>query len=343
MPWGTRWYLQAAYLGPLIGGNLLAALALVVAVSSRELARGRRAQIGSFSISLLLTSGLWVFWQSIGQPALDYNYFAYPLVFPLVGALAAFYAAWGPRVLGAGAKTLLLLVVPLSFVLLLAATGLLPPGFGTPGYGSRILFGAIGLTVSGAILILTRWRPAVGASLFALALGATNLGVAVGDGSVHLLGINQCPDARHAFQLVLAARRHVLASEVPLDRVYVWFDQDEQTPGDPLCRGVSSVYVQGFATALISTGFQYVEHFWEARVPREVGAARIRDIGQRRGRVIFMTNDVRRVGVLVDRFAQEGVRLSEVRHSVIRADRLRVGLVEMNADMAPPRGEGGRR
>jgi hypothetical protein len=54
-----------------------------------------------------------------------------------------------------------------------------------------------------------------------------------------------------------------------------------------------------------------------------------------------MTNDVRRVAVL-DRFAPEGVRLSEVvRHGVIREDRLRVGLVEMNADIAPPTGRGG--
>ncbi len=33
---------------------------------------------------------LWVFWQSIGQTALDWDYFAYHLVFPLAASVAGF-------------------------------------------------------------------------------------------------------------------------------------------------------------------------------------------------------------------------------------------------------------
>ena len=124
-PWGTRWYLQAAYLGPLIGGTCWRPWPWrwpCRPVSWQE-ASGLRWILEHLAAAHLGTVGV----LAIYRPArLDYNYFAYPLVFPLVGALAAFYAAWGPRVLGAGAKTLLLLVVPLSFVLLLAATGLYP-------------------------------------------------------------------------------------------------------------------------------------------------------------------------------------------------------------------------
>ena len=118
-PWSTHWYLDARYLGPLAAQIMVAAVTSLLAVARKNWAP-QNVQAISFNVQFILLVMLWIFWQAMGHTALDWWYFAYPLVIPFAMSVAGAFAwlpgsevlsrAWRPVVIVLVLSTVLPLV-----------------------------------------------------------------------------------------------------------------------------------------------------------------------------------------------------------------------------------------
>ena len=96
-PWSSDGFLDYPYMGVFSCRNTaLPAPRWAIAAPRRSLSP-RCAYASLFSATYLCAVLIWVFWQSMGQTALQPAYFAFPLGFPLAGALAATVAIVVPR------------------------------------------------------------------------------------------------------------------------------------------------------------------------------------------------------------------------------------------------------
>jgi hypothetical protein len=108
-PLSSEWVLQSPWLiFPL--AILLANLVwIALAVLQAHIGSGARIVDSSFSkvlfsLQAIFTSILWVFWQVMGQTALDWSYFTYPLLFSSLLGILPFFK-WIPSVSGLSSKS----------------------------------------------------------------------------------------------------------------------------------------------------------------------------------------------------------------------------------------------
>jgi hypothetical protein len=160
--------------------------------------------------------------------------------------------------------------------------------------------------------------------------------IADAKGTLRKVGLDFVVSASKDFS---AGRREIVVavgSVVPSDiRAVSSSLQASLDPASILLSLDQMVPVLYIGPSLVSTAFDYVQRAWEVKTPRDVRADRVAEIGEEKGRLVMATNGPQQFGALVDRFAQEGGRLSELRRTVIREDRLSLGLFEMQAEIEP--------
>ena len=214
--WSTGWYLNAHYLGPFIGALVLASVTLVAAKFRKD------SQTIMYCVCYILAAALWVFWQSVGQTALDWFYFAYPLAFPFVGVLAASFAFWAPQ-------------RPFNFFANLAI--------------ASIIIGVLAIfsNMISQFSVLPR-IPIVNATIFSLffcaiiflapkvvrfwaAIFALSVSVGFGMQSPQLYSPSDCPIARELEKAIDSTHRLIRAEQqangLHFYQVYVWAERNE--------------------------------------------------------------------------------------------------------------------
>lgn len=301
-PWDSGWYWRATYLGPLAAGFLIASSALIPTNKSKTLSTSRKRHLLVFSGAYFYAGLLWLVWQSVGQTALDWPYFAYPLVFPLTGAVAAAAARWLyiPDRGTAGILWRLLvaaaLVAPLYYganlSALTSATSTFVPSALT-----------IALSLVGLLLV---GRSYLGSLIF---VGFLSVGLAIGipGGLDSPFFRSSCQAARFGAGALEQAHLHLRALGYPHSKIFVWSDDDETVPVGSVCAtGADTMRLRDLAWSLTSTGFTYAQG--GAR-NSPLDANRISSLAGSRGLLVYVTNEDARVSRLIARFSEAGAAL----------------------------------
>jgi hypothetical protein len=230
LPWSSFWFTQPAAL------YYLAAPAMVVVASivllTARLFRFRFAMLGmtrAFLVGQFAFLGLlWIFWQSIGHVALQPDYFAYPLIIPMMLALAGLAA---PR-----ADVLLPAVLAAAFLAgILAATRL---GLGLErlpiDWSSQSII--VVLLAGFGITLLALWIPRIsmGASLVCVGYVAFLLVLVLAEAvpSWSAYG-RQCSRREQQFDFMMSFES---AIRRPPARTFIWLPPDEaKATEDSVC------------------------------------------------------------------------------------------------------------
>jgi hypothetical protein len=305
-PWSSFWFLNIQYMGIFFAATLLSLTTLLIAIPLR-LKSASHAYATIFSGAYLCSILIWVFWQSMGQTALEPRYFAFPLGFPLAGAFAAAISTVVTRevkpifiAVGAAgfAAATIAAVHDVTFVNSLI-------GAFSDRLGLRV---AAAFSIAFAILILIRWSLWF-APIAGLALCAANaLAVFVRTD----YAASTCDMNQNAYELIVDASRLLHKTGVPGTKIFVFSDYGAEVKASPACseRHVPLGWLQD---AIGATGFENVDSYWNNRTVETVEPERWSQIVTS-GRIIgFLTYDSTRVSVLRDRLEAAGGKTGEAR------------------------------
>jgi hypothetical protein len=218
--WGSGWELAAIYLALPAALVLTGTLGLVL--HRRTQARSTDRLARSLIVQFLFAAGLWVAWQTAGQTALDFDYFAYPL--PVVCFLAlggllslawpdACERAWLPMILGTIIGSLLcLVVVSDSFVQKILTPVAVPA--------------VVGCALFAAGLLTWVLRPSLSTSI--IVIGAFALGNrVVGARSTDYQAADRCKVQPAVYTSVVEGASWLWSIDPTFTRARTWFDQNE--------------------------------------------------------------------------------------------------------------------
>jgi hypothetical protein len=301
-PWSSRWYLNARYLGP-----WLAALPVSAATLAWMLYRYRPLSVYQGHICVYLASfcfagAFWTFWQAMGHTALDWFYFAYPLVFPFCAVIAALTAYWA-----ATEKMntwLVRLLVPLFFLLPFVkfqqfVAPYYPHSLPNGGFMNFPIGASFAFTLVAIAIVVLSGRFAVG-KLAGLVASALAIGIAM---DPYFSVPSSCRPARDASVLIEDVHRHI-RTRIMLD-VHVWADDGSLDASPDACRdGQPKVLLRDFGHSLISTGFSYLEHFSKANSVQGISSERLDAISRHPTTVVYLTRDEERASGLMERLRQ---------------------------------------
>lgn len=320
-PWSNGWYWSARHLGPIIGATLVSILVL----SSLSVQR-RALSVIDQNVAWLAGSGLyafllWLGWQIAGHTALDFDYFAYPLVWPLTGVLLAALVRWVrfPDSAWTGLALKLVFVV-LGFV----------PWLFFDSYFNRVynyqnaLFLAPALMLAGIAIAAVAGRWAVS---IPFVLSPIILALMVGVAHVGNFKIDACT-ADYAFIKTLdRAHRNLRTFGYPHEKVLVWADTDEVVPLDASCIPYKvDLPMKRFNTALTSTGFGYLASPWDAENLADIKPQRLIEVIAANSLVVYATNREERVAQLVATLERLGGVVTPKAVTVFGAGQLRIKL-----------------
>lgn len=323
--WQSGWYWKwpHVYLGPLAAGLAIAAAVLVAVSKMRRPLSDQQQHIFVFGAAYLFAGSLWLMWQTLGHTALDWAYFAYPLVYPLTAAIAAAAALWLRVPSGILYGSLWRVVVvelflaPLYFYDTSAASAYhLHVSFLVP-------FAVVGLSL--AFLILSGKHYWGGLAFVGLMGIGMTFGIVRDENARSSFTRDSCPSARLAASMLEQGHRLLRAQGFPHTRVFIWSDQDETLPVGAGCTGASATIRLGyFGSALVSTGFNYVQAPWDAKKQDDIKGSRLAELSAMRGLIVHVTNDETHVQQLVERFKENGGVLEPRGRHVLESGSLRV-------------------
>ena len=258
-PWSSYWFLNYQYTGVFFAGALLSTATLAIAAPRRSQSP-HYARASIFSAAYLCAALIWVFWQSVGQTALQPFYFTFPLGFPLAGALAAMVA-----IMVAGeVKPIALTLFALCFAAMTIigvheadAVDRAVGGFSWP-LAIRV---AIAFGVAFACLGLLRWSlwfvPIAGLAL------ATANALAVFDKTTFVA--STCTLNRDAYELILDAGGALRKTRVPRSKIFLFSDYGEELIPGAGCEREHAL-LSGVHDAIVAYGeFQYAAPAWSQK------------------------------------------------------------------------------
>lgn len=280
--------------------TLTSLAALVIALASR-----RRDADWQQRLFLLVNYAacalLWIGWQTIGQTALDWDYFAYPLMLPFTAALAALPAGRAVRDTGPWGMTV--------YRLVLAVAGLGPWFFAYPiqAWVSRLALSpmvgvaAVALTVGLLLTFLPRSRLTFAAGAFAL--GITSMAVTVRPEDFMA---TTCRTPRAAQRVIEKAHSYLHSVEPDYEKVRVWFDSDASFAAPGTCNAGRDTLRNGGHT-LVATGFKYFAQPWEYDRLESVPDQEFQAAAADQVTIVYITADPARVEAMRTRFAGLGI------------------------------------
>jgi hypothetical protein len=327
--WSNGWYGNAPYIGFFTGIFVFAILSLFM-----PKVRAHR-QPFVYCASFVFAGSIWLFWQLLGQTALDWQHFAYPLVFPLIGFVAAMFAIWtqtaelklGPKLLFVG-----IIIGGIASFSTAFELGWLNP--------SMIIALVLGLSFGGFLIFSPRnARVWAGAAALTLAMAFSMSYYS----SPAFYALSRCALPRSFERAIDLAHRLIRskkeANSLSFGQVFLWAEKFQRPtidvspvkpPGwiDPIsydgCQETTSF--SAFEPSLASTlGFTYVEPPWGAENTDAIPAQSLERLTSTGGLVVFITDNPERVERLRQRISEEaGGKPGEKQLYIIEAGGLRM-------------------
>jgi hypothetical protein len=305
LPWSSHWFLNYPYMGLIFAGALLSIRTLVVAVP-RRFKSAHYAYATVYSTAYILALLIWVFWQSIGQTALQPFWFVFPLGFPLIGALAAAIATVVPQEV----RPVPLTVFALGFAITIAAGvhEAIPINDFVGGLSWPLALRlAIAFALAFAMISLLQWSLWT-APLVALALCIANA-LAVFDPATDRAAdyaATDCRMRRDAYELILDASARLRNTHFPHSRIFLFSDEGEKLGLGPGCGGLRAP-LPWLHTAIAANGdFQNVAPAWSKKTLETVEPERWQQMIKSKGIIGFLTYDPQRISALQDKVKAAG-------------------------------------
>ncbi len=312
--WSSLWFLSKAtlYLWPLLAGAVAGVFGAIIAGYRRDMEGSRRSMVVLHMLGLTFYALLWVFWQSIGQTALDWDYFAYHLVFPLAASVAGFAGMVNGKPLERPSSVVFFAIfTPLIVVLPL----LLNPYAYVPKTVPVLISAIMGLSLATLFLLALSGRVLVRMAAFVV-LSVT----AVVDGS-YLLGataLTSCHVARVGMQSIDEAHQTLTATGYPYDKVLIFGEQADKVSVENGCTPAEGLLSMGdFYASLVSTGFNYLAGPWDATRIEDIPEKFLRAAVGDDKLIVLVTTDTGRMDALVRRFAEVGLSVAPNSQSVV--------------------------
>ncbi|MGM4986932.1 hypothetical protein [Tardiphaga sp. 841_E9_N1_2] len=301
-PWTTGWYWTAVHLGQFTGGMILAVAVYACVALRKSEATTKERNAVVLAIGFLYAWILWLCWQTAGQTALDWGYFAYPIVLPLNGAIAASAAIW-LRLPEVGTKAVLWKLATLA---LFIAPILIPqPLLALWKHNTTFLFSAafFALALGAAILA---GRRILGGLVFVAAL---SYGLALSYPWINIFMPSSCQIGHHITTIVDNSHRYLRQRGYTFSSVFLWGDMNEDIPAGAGCVGTQSVVkLKYMASAIRATGFSFLADGVMDQV--DIPAERIAAVAEGKHLIGYVTNDRSRVEKLAAAFQALGRRTS---------------------------------
>jgi hypothetical protein len=305
-PWSSYWFLDMQYLGALFAGTLLSVTTIFIAAPLKSVS-ARYANSIIFSAAYLCGVLIWVFWQSIGQTALQPRYFAFPLGFPLSGAVGAAMATAVAR----QSRTWLLTGASVCFAVATIAgihnatlVNTLLGGFSYP-LGARV---AIAFSVAFAILLFVR-RSLWFAPLAALALSTAN---AISVFAVSDYSAGTCEMNRNAYELILDAANVLRKTRIAGSKIFLFSDDGEEFKLGAGCDGMQGPLSFVHDAIGAAGDFRYVAPAWSKKTLETLPLERWKEIVATKGIIGFITYNPARIPVLTGKVEAAGGTPGEI-------------------------------
>lgn len=327
LPWSSNWYLQlpsVQYMAPIVA-VLVGCTASIILATIRP--RGNANAIAvSLQAEFVFSAAVWIIWQSLGQVALEPDYFAYPLYPIMFFALAGLAATWLPIGEGPSAS--------IPFCLAIAIAGIFSLSIGPVGSD---LFQLVGQHADWAIILSAfsfvalfaasmgqRVLIAVsGLCFFASnALGVAAIeyyesnrhgGAAAGKYEVYAYE-DQCSDRAGAFSALIDANRFLMRFVANSQEMFVWWDKDETLSDKWRC----TLQIPEFASSMTSFGLQYLASPWDGMPGSSELPRNSISVVSEVNKLAVVTANVTNVDRLIARFNQNGVALTVQGQTIIR-------------------------
>ena len=309
--WSSGWYLASYYLGPFIAALVLAMVTFIAATCHKH------RQVMVFCVCYIFAALLWIFWQSVGQTALQqaYFYFAYPLAFPFVGVITASFAFWAPqRSLNLFAKLAIptiIIGILANYCNILQKYNILPQ---IPILNATI-FGLIFC----AIIFLTPKIVRFWAAIFTLSVS-----VAFGTLSAQHYSPFHCHVPRELEKAIDSAHRLIRAEQrangLHFYQVFLWAEGKEQISFPAHCPTSPTDNLSDFEASLTSTGFAYLEPSWGVKNMEDISRERFESAASPKGLVVFITKNTDRVDQLAKRFTALGITPTNNRFEIVKTE-----------------------
>ena len=308
LPWSSYWFLQVNTIYYV--SCLAAALTGCTATVIFAVTRGGYNRIAlSLQVQFMFVGFLWIFWQSVGQVALQPNYFPYPLYPVMFFALAGLAATWRSANRRGGASWVLWLFIAFAAIVSLSV--------GQVGAKLLDLFHAhIEAALAAwallfvALFAISSARPMLLAA-GALAFFALN---SIGEAAVQAVqAVREDPYAlesdcriRASAYSALIEANHFLFRAIPSSQgMFVWWNENEVLHDRRGC----TMRLQSFSASMTSFGLRYLAPPWEGMPePDALPAESIAALAEG-DPLAIATSDPENVARIVARYARDGINL----------------------------------
>jgi hypothetical protein len=322
-PWSSLWFLRAPHLALPAAVVTMSVVTLGIFAFRGHVGGPRRLVRAVVLAECVAVYTMWVIWQSLGQTALDWPYFAFPIAPHCFLALAAMLGAEnGDEKRWARVITMVVGGVAPWYML----------SFGAGGFVRSVVRFAAGFEVAAATIeytvalaIAMMLRRYAGAAIFIGVFAIINAEVGIGR---NLYAAHpHCAHYVDAYDLVVEASRTLAARDPAFQRTRIWFEEKESVEFRPSCR----MRVDYLAKAIFTTGFGTTGPPWPMRPAASLSSTIVEDIAARHDLVVAITGRPENVDALQARFTALGVELHRVRMTRLSRGDLAVDLYFLEA------------
>jgi hypothetical protein len=301
-PWSSGWVLAARHLALPWAALLASGVVLIAGGRQPSLAKHKLV-----ALEFITLAAIWCIWQSMGQTALDWDYFAFPLIPNAVLALVALLhmrvrsVSWG---LVAAAP--LLFAAPLIF----AFHAWIPTNLADLHAVGIAVPGAALFALALAALALPR-RLCATAFVLLISLGNSASAVAWERYSQK----NGCRLGRELSAAIVDLNQFLVASDATLHKTALWFPQGETLLVGPSC----TLNVEYLGYSLGGSGVPYiVGNPRPMPHPRDIPAPLLHDYAERGTRIAILTGDPQARESFERRAAEVGLRMRRLQAPRVR-------------------------
>jgi hypothetical protein len=293
-PWGP-WVLEAKYLA--IPAATLVVTAAAVLFRGRQLPTLQRLAFGEY----LALAVLWCIWQSRGRTALDWEYFAYPLIpqaFLAVAALLHWRSAV-PQPWLVGVSPILLAAALIGDV----AAAAQPWLASHPSLVGMVPALVLCILAAGALQLPRR----MAVTAFVLLWSVGN-GLAAAVPANYAIG-KPCQTAEAFQAAVIGAHRFVAETDPAFEDATVWFEENEQLPVGGNCQ----VNLGYLGYALAASGVPYITEPFPLPAIEDIPAAALDEVTRPRRTLVVVTARPENVERVTQRLEEAGIAVSRDR------------------------------
>lgn len=319
LPWSSRWMTDPgmfSYLAPLFAVFLVSTAALIyAALRKRKTCIVAASLIAQYIVAVVI----WVIWQSLGQTALQPNYFAHPLILPMFCAIGGLVSLFRRR----NEQTSLSLLSLFVIALLLAAP--LSCNLRAFRISERsdilsylILFG----TMAATLALLSPKMKTAALCLSALVFGFANYQISFATfQSIPPVRSNEpyaynerCKDNRQIFRALVSSNQFFSQFVGHVGLIHTWWDKNEELRDQANC----TRQLAALAASMTSFGSNYLAPPWDGMPAiSNLPAASLKLAPG--SFIAIPTNNAALVDEMVARYKEAGTTLTLAGKTLIRA------------------------